>query len=92
MHEVDDGFALIQAFNSPELEIRGVSVVYGNAPFEAAWPIGQEIVAMFGPKGLKCYARSFTGRTARRRDRCVARHRLPRSRREADNTRPRTGD
>ena len=56
VHEVDDGFALIQAFNSPELEIRGVSVVYGNAPFEVAWPIGQEIVAKFGPKGLKCHA------------------------------------
>ncbi|MCI0390199.1 MAG: hypothetical protein MOB07_15725, partial [Acidobacteria bacterium] len=28
-HEVDDGFALIQAFHSPELEIRGVSVVFG---------------------------------------------------------------
>ncbi|MBO0726203.1 MAG: nucleoside hydrolase [Blastocatellia bacterium] len=55
-HEVDDGFALIQAFHSPELEIRGVSVVYGNAPFDTAWPIGQEIVRRFGPKGLPIYA------------------------------------
>ena len=26
-HEVDDGFALLQAFHSPELRIRGVSIV-----------------------------------------------------------------
>ncbi len=55
-HEVDDGFALIQAFNSPELEIRGVSVVFGNAPFDKAWRIGQEIVRRFGPKGLPVYS------------------------------------
>ena len=55
-HEVDDGFALIQAFNSPELEIRGVSVVFGNAPFEVAWPIGQEIVKKYGPPNLPVYA------------------------------------
>lgn len=54
-NEVDDGFALIQAFNSPELSVRGVSVVFGNAPFEKAWPIGREIVSRFGPAGLGCY-------------------------------------
>jgi inosine-uridine nucleoside N-ribohydrolase len=54
-HEVDDGFALIQAFHSPELEVRGVSVVFGNAPLETAWPIGKEIVENFGPKGLGAY-------------------------------------
>jgi pyrimidine-specific ribonucleoside hydrolase len=54
--EVDDGFALIQAFNSPELEIRGVSVVFGNAPFDVAWPIGQEIVRKYGPPGLQIFA------------------------------------
>lgn len=54
-HEVDDGVALIQAFHSPELAIRGVSVVFGNAPFEIAWPMGQEIVRRFGPKDLGIY-------------------------------------
>jgi inosine-uridine nucleoside N-ribohydrolase len=54
--EVDDGFALIQAFHSPELDIRGVSVVYGNAPFEQAWPISQEIVRKYGPPGLPIFA------------------------------------
>jgi inosine-uridine nucleoside N-ribohydrolase len=55
-NEVDDGFALIQAFNSPELDIRGISVVFGNAPFEVAWPIGQEIVKKYGPTGVPVYA------------------------------------
>ena len=41
-HEVDDGFALVQAFHSPELEIRGVSVVFGNAPLPKAWEIGKK--------------------------------------------------
>ncbi len=54
-HEVDDGFAMIQAFHSPELEIRGISVVFGNAPLEKTWPIGQDIVNRFGPKGLKVF-------------------------------------
>ena len=51
-HEVDDGFALLQAFHSKELAIRGVSVVFGNAPLEQAFPIGQRLVRQFGPAGL----------------------------------------
>jgi len=54
-HEVDDGFALIQAFHSPELDIRGVSVVFGNAPLPEAWQIGKEIVERFGPLHLPIY-------------------------------------
>jgi inosine-uridine nucleoside N-ribohydrolase len=50
--DVDDGFALIQAFNSPELEIRGVSVVFGNAPLDRGLPIARRLVRDFGPKGL----------------------------------------
>jgi inosine-uridine nucleoside N-ribohydrolase len=44
VHEVDDGFALVQAFRSPELQIRGVSVVFGNAPLDQAFPSAQEIM------------------------------------------------
>lgn len=54
-HEVDDGFALIQAFHSPELEIQGVSIVFGNAPLATTWPIGVDIVSRFGPPGLRAY-------------------------------------
>lgn len=54
--DVDDGLALVQAFNSPELAIRGVSVVFGNAPLTAAVPITRELAAKFGPPGLGVYA------------------------------------
>lgn len=60
-HEVDDGFALIQSFHSPELELRGVSVVFGNAPLATTWPIGREIVEKFGPKGLQAYKGAASG-------------------------------
>lgn len=53
--DVDDGFALLQAFHSPEVAIRGVSVVFGNAPLAQAWPIGRRIVQHFGPTGLHAY-------------------------------------
>jgi len=52
-HEVDDGFALIQAFHSSALKVRGVSVVFGNAPLREALPIAQRLVRDFGPPGLK---------------------------------------
>lgn len=41
VHEVDDGFALVQAFRSKELGIRGVIVVFGNAPLAGAFPMGR---------------------------------------------------
>lgn len=50
--EVDDGLALIQAFHSPELEVRGVSVVYGNTSLEKAVPVAETITARFGPPGV----------------------------------------
>ncbi len=53
--EVDDGFALVQAFRSPELDIRGVSVVFGNADLRTAYPIAQEAVRRFGPPGLEVF-------------------------------------
>lgn len=50
-HEVDDGFALIQAFRSTALSIRGVSVVFGNAPLNEGLPIGRRLLSDFGPPG-----------------------------------------
>ena len=50
--EVDDGLMLIQAFHSPELEIHGVSTVFGNTSHENAYPIAKDVVARFGPPGL----------------------------------------
>ena len=60
-HEVDDGFALIQAFHSPELAIRGVSLVFGNAPLDVEIPIGREIVEQFGPPGLEVSVGAASG-------------------------------
>ena len=54
--DVDDGLALVQAFHSPELNIRGVSVVFGNAPLDRGLPIAQRLVHDFGPQGLKVFA------------------------------------
>ena len=47
-HEADDGFALIQAFHSPELRIRGISTTYGNTGLATTTRIAQEIVIRFG--------------------------------------------
>ena len=53
--DVDDGFALLQAFHSPEIAVRGVSVVFGNAPLVQAWPIGLRIVGRFAPPAVRAY-------------------------------------
>jgi inosine-uridine nucleoside N-ribohydrolase len=53
--DVDDGLALVQAFHSPELDIRGVSVVFGNAPLAHGVPIARRLVSRYGPPGLKVF-------------------------------------
>lgn len=55
VHEVDDGFALVQAFRSSELAVRGVSVVFGNAPLAQAYPIGKDLVKRYGPPKMQVY-------------------------------------
>ena len=53
-HEADDAFALLQAFHSPELRIRGISTSYGNASLAATTRIGRGLVERFGrPAGLE---------------------------------------
>jgi inosine-uridine nucleoside N-ribohydrolase len=51
--DVDDGFALIQAFRSEALVVRGVSAVFGSAPLVRTWPIAQDVVMRFGPEGMR---------------------------------------
>jgi inosine-uridine nucleoside N-ribohydrolase len=53
--DVDDGLALVQAFHSPELDIRGVSVVFGNAPIDRGLPIARRLVRNFGPPRLRVF-------------------------------------
>ena len=46
--EVDDGFALMQAFGSPELEIVGLSAVFGNTELDNTDAMAREIVRRVG--------------------------------------------
>ena len=47
--DVDDALALVQAFRSPELRLRGISVVYGNCSLAEGFPIAEELARRFGP-------------------------------------------
>lgn len=53
--EIDDGLALVQAFHSPNLQVMGVSAIFGNAPLKRTFPIALNVARVFGPKGLKVY-------------------------------------
>ncbi len=64
-HEADDGFALIQAFHSLELRIRGISVSYGNAPLAKTARIARGIVEQFGGPAGVSPARVFAGSPSR---------------------------
>jgi inosine-uridine nucleoside N-ribohydrolase len=54
-HEVDDALALLQAFGSPEIAIRGVSIVFGNADLPTANRIGRQLVRDFGPSSIRVF-------------------------------------
>ena len=60
IREVDDAYALVLAFHSPEIRIAGLSTSYGNAPLGHTTHVAQDIVRRFGaPAGLsvaKVYA------------------------------------
>ncbi len=46
--DADDGFALVQAFHSPELHIRGISATYGNASLKDTQAIARDLAKNFG--------------------------------------------
>ena len=46
--EVDDAFALVLAFHSPEIEIAGISTTYGNAALARTSAVARELVRRFG--------------------------------------------
>ncbi len=46
--EVDDAFALILAFHSPELRIAGLSTTYGNAALPRTTRVARDLVRRFG--------------------------------------------
>ena len=53
--EVDDAFALVQALRSPELEIVGISAVFGNTDIDHSYAMAQEIAARAGRSDVPVY-------------------------------------
>ena len=60
-HEVDDAVALVQAFGSPEIAIRGISITYGNTDLVTAGRIGRSLVKEFGPASLNVFDGAASG-------------------------------
>lgn len=48
LRDVDDAFALIAAWNSPELRVAGISTTYGNASLARTTKIARELSRRFG--------------------------------------------
>lgn len=48
IREVDDGYALVLAFHSPEIQIAGLSTTYGNAPLGQTTRATLDLVQRFG--------------------------------------------
>ena len=65
-HEADDGFALVQAFHSPELRIRGISTTYGNAALNSTTRIAREMARRFGGPADITDAQVFAGAASAR--------------------------
>lgn len=53
--DIDDALAMIALFNSPLVEVRGVSSTFGNTGAKKAYAIARELVEKFGPKGLQVH-------------------------------------
>lgn len=53
--EVDDAFALIQALRSPELDIVGISAVFGNTDIDHCFAMAQQIVTIAGRADVPVY-------------------------------------
>ncbi len=44
--DIDDGFAMVEAINSPQLELLGVTCVFGNGPQDEVFRVANEIVTL----------------------------------------------
>jgi inosine-uridine nucleoside N-ribohydrolase len=64
--EVDDAYALLLAFHSPEIQIAGLSTTYGNAPLGHTTRATRDLVQRFGAAAGLEPARVFTGATSPR--------------------------
>jgi inosine-uridine nucleoside N-ribohydrolase len=61
IREVDDAYALVLAFHSPELRIAGISTSYGNAPLDHTTRAARELVRRFGHTAKLTPAHIFAG-------------------------------
>jgi inosine-uridine nucleoside N-ribohydrolase len=61
IREVDDAYALVLAFHSPEIRIAGVSTSYGNAPLGHTTRAARELVLRFGGSAKLTPAQVFAG-------------------------------
>src|SRR5947208_3258648 len=50
LREVDDAFALLLAFHSPNLKIAGISTSYGNAPLAATTSAAHALISKLDPR------------------------------------------
>jgi len=66
IREVDDAFALLLAFNSPEIRIVGKSTTYGNAPLGHTHRVAGELVREFGRLAQLRSDQVFSGATSPR--------------------------
>ena len=46
--DIDDGFAIVEAINSQDIDLKGVTCVFGNGPHDEVYRVAQEIVALKG--------------------------------------------
>jgi inosine-uridine nucleoside N-ribohydrolase len=64
--DVDDGYALVLAFHSPEIHIAGISATYGNAPVGHTKRVAAELVRRFGASAKLGSGRVFAGAASAR--------------------------
>jgi pyrimidine-specific ribonucleoside hydrolase len=62
--EIDEALALIDAFHSAELNVLGVSTVFGNANIDEVQAAAENLSASFGPKDLKVFQGAKSARFA----------------------------
>src|SRR5688500_18122467 len=61
IREVDDAYALVLAFHSPEIQIAGLSTTYGNAPLGHTTHVAQDMVRRFGAAAGASVAKVYSG-------------------------------
>lgn len=48
--DIDDGFAIVEALNSPDINLVGITTVFGNGPHDEVFRVANELVALKNSK------------------------------------------